>query len=89
MQIKIDSLKREMDLRVESLIGQIHKYRDEYVEKFKYFKVEFEKWGSNLFFLNDLFSVKIETKKCFWFVTSNRYIPFLAIKILIFTILIV
>ena len=43
MQIKIDSLKREMDLRVESLIGQIHKYRDEYVEKFKYFKVEFEK----------------------------------------------
>ena len=42
MQIKIESLEDEMDLRVESLIAQIHKYRDEYAAKLKSFKAELE-----------------------------------------------
>ena len=42
MQIKIESLEDEMDLRVESLILQIKKYRDQYMGKLRSFKTEFE-----------------------------------------------
>ena len=42
MQIKIESLEDEMDLRVESLIVQIHEYRDQYVAKLKSYKVELQ-----------------------------------------------
>ena len=48
MQIKIVSLENEMDVRVESLIAQIHKYRDKYVDKLRSFKAKFEKSDSNL-----------------------------------------
>ena len=42
MQIKMESLEYEIDLRVESLIAQIHKYRDEHLAKLRGFKNDFE-----------------------------------------------
>ena len=42
MQIRIESLESEMDLRVESLIAQIQKYRDEYGNKLRSFKTKLE-----------------------------------------------
>ena len=46
MQIKIVSLENEMDMRVESLIAEIHKCRDEYMAKLRSYKAELETWGS-------------------------------------------
>ena len=43
MQLKIESLEDQMDLRVESLITEIHKYRDEYMEKLKTYKINLQK----------------------------------------------
>ena len=43
MEIKIASLENEMDVRVESLIAQIQKYRDEYAAKLRLFKAQLGK----------------------------------------------
>jgi hypothetical protein len=43
MQLKIETLEDQMDLRVESLIIEIHKYRDEYMEKLKKYKNDLHK----------------------------------------------
>ena len=43
MQLKIESLENQMDLRVESLITEIRQYRDEYMDKLKSYIIEFEK----------------------------------------------
>ena len=43
MQLKIETVEDQMDMRVESLITEIHKYRDEYMEKLKKFKVDLQK----------------------------------------------
>jgi hypothetical protein len=40
---KIEILKNEMDIRVESLIVQIHKYRDDYGLRLNHSKTEFQK----------------------------------------------
>ena len=43
MQLKIESLEDQMDLKVESLISEIHKHRDEYMEKLNKFKMDLKK----------------------------------------------
>jgi hypothetical protein len=43
MQLKIETLEDQMDLRVESLISEIHKCRDEYMEKLKKYKIDLQK----------------------------------------------
>ena len=41
---KIESIEFEMDIRVESLIEDIHKYRDEYKNKLVIYKEKFIKY---------------------------------------------
>jgi hypothetical protein len=43
MQLQIESLEDQIDLRVESLILEIHKCRDEYMEKLKNSKIYLQK----------------------------------------------
>ena len=43
MQLQIESLEDQMDLRVESLINEIHKCRDGYMEKLKKYKIDLQK----------------------------------------------
>ena len=43
MQSKIEKIENEMDIRVESLISEIHQYRDDYREKLNKFKEDFKK----------------------------------------------
>ena len=40
---KVESLENEMDIRVESLIAEIHKYRDDYRFRLNNSKTEFQK----------------------------------------------
>ena len=42
MQLKIENLENEMDTRVESLILNIQKYRDEFMQKLKQYKSDLE-----------------------------------------------
>ena len=42
MQLKIENLENEMDIRVESLISNIQKYRDEFMQKLKQYKSDLE-----------------------------------------------
>ena len=67
---KVESLENEMDIRVESLIAEIHKYRDDYRFRLNNSKTEFQKYfsfsfySSNLLFNKNLsyFSRKISSK---------------------------
>jgi hypothetical protein len=43
MQLKIETLEDQMDLKVESLISEIQKYRDEYMDKLKKHKIDLKK----------------------------------------------
>jgi len=40
---KVETLENEMDIRVESLIAEIHKYRDDYRLRLNNSKTEFQK----------------------------------------------
>ncbi len=40
---KVETLENEMDIRVESLITEIHKYRDDYRLSLNNSKTEFQK----------------------------------------------
>jgi hypothetical protein len=44
MQLKIESIEFEMDIRVESLIEDIHSYRDIFMLQLKKYKQDFEKY---------------------------------------------
>ena len=43
LNLKIEGIENEMDIRVESLIASIHKYREEYKIKLETVKKEFQK----------------------------------------------
>ena len=43
MQLKIETLEDQMDLKVESLISEIQKYRDEFMDKLKKHKIDLKK----------------------------------------------
>jgi hypothetical protein len=43
MQLKIETLEDQMDLRLESLITEIRQYKDEYMEKLNKFKVDLKR----------------------------------------------
>lgn len=43
MQAKLESIENEMEMRVESLVTQINKYRDECRMQLKKCKEDFEK----------------------------------------------
>ena len=43
MQLKIETLEDQMDLKVELLISEIQKYRDEYMDKLKKHKIDLKK----------------------------------------------
>ena len=49
MQLKIENLENEMDTRVESLILNIQKYRDEFMQKLKHCKNNLEGLDKNFF----------------------------------------
>ncbi len=42
--LKIENIENEMDIRVESMISEIHNYRDEYRLQLDKYKKEFEKY---------------------------------------------
>ena len=41
--MKIENIENEMDIRVESLISEIHKYRDDYRLQLNKYKEELKK----------------------------------------------
>jgi hypothetical protein len=42
MQSKIENIENEMDIRVESLIGEIHTLRDDFMFQLEKYKQDFE-----------------------------------------------
>jgi hypothetical protein len=62
---KIENIEFEMDIRVESLIADIHKYRDKYKHKLDIYKEKFKKYFVILVFINYSFSyfLRIQNKK--------------------------
>jgi hypothetical protein len=46
MQLKIENIEFEIDIRVESLIEEVHSYRDIFMLQLKKHKQDFEKYVS-------------------------------------------
>jgi hypothetical protein len=44
MQLKIENIENEMDIRIESSIEAINKYRDDFMLQLKKYKQDFEKY---------------------------------------------
>jgi hypothetical protein len=49
MKLKIENIKFEMDIRVESLIEEIHSYRDNIMAQLNKYEQDFEKHVSFYF----------------------------------------
>ncbi len=49
MQSKIENIENEMDIRVESLIGEIHVIRDNFMLQIKKYRQDFEEYGTFYF----------------------------------------
>ena len=50
MHLKIENVENELDIRVESLIIEIEKYRDDYRKQLDGFKINFQKYVRKIIF---------------------------------------
>ena len=53
-QIKVDNIEVDLDCRVESMINEINKYRDECVNQLKKSKLEFRRFDNTITLKNSL-----------------------------------